>query len=78
MKFKRTTTSLPARASKNPAIMPAGPPPATQQPVVIFSEFLDSAGIAIGLYESLPERRQIEITRVFPHKKRLVRNEYLD
>src|SRR3954470_21888056 len=29
--FSRTTTSTPARASRNPSIMPAGPPPAMQQ-----------------------------------------------
>src|SRR5215212_8019496 len=29
--FSRTRTSTPARASKNPSIIPAGPPPTTQQ-----------------------------------------------
>src|SRR5579863_8607836 len=31
--FSRTTTSTPARASRYPSIMPAGPPPTTQQVV---------------------------------------------
>ena len=33
--FSSTMTSTPARASRNPSIMPAGPPPAMQQRVVI-------------------------------------------
>src|SRR5262249_38520016 len=32
--FSSTTTATPARASRNPSIMPAGPPPAMQQVVV--------------------------------------------
>src|SRR5258708_5482826 len=32
--FSSTTTSTPARASKNPSIMPAGPPPAIAQRTV--------------------------------------------
>jgi len=33
--FSSTTTSTPARASRKPSIIPAGPPPATQQSVSI-------------------------------------------
>src|SRR4051794_17731883 len=35
--FSSTTTSTPARASRKPSIMPAGPPPAMQQVVLICS-----------------------------------------
>ena len=33
--FSRTMTSMPARARRNPSIMPAGPPPAMQQRVLV-------------------------------------------
>ena len=33
--FSSTTTSTPARASRKPSIIPAGPPPAMQQVVAI-------------------------------------------
>src|SRR5258708_34980047 len=33
--FSRTTTSTPARASKKPSIIPAGPPPTMQQSVLV-------------------------------------------
>src|SRR5262249_21303685 len=35
--FSSTVTSIPARASRNPSIIPAGPPPTTQQRVLIRS-----------------------------------------
>ena len=35
--FSSTMTSMPARASRKPSIMPAGPPPAMQQRVVMVS-----------------------------------------
>ncbi len=35
--FSSTTTSMPARASRKPSIMPAGPPPAMAQVVVMVS-----------------------------------------
>src|SRR6266568_1897701 len=36
--FSRTRTSTPARASRNPSMMPAGPPPAMQHVVLSFIE----------------------------------------
>jgi hypothetical protein len=39
-KSARTTTSTPAHASKNPSIIPAGPPPAIQQLVEIVSTII--------------------------------------
>ena len=35
--FSSTSTSTPARASRKPSIMPAGPPPAMQQRTVTWS-----------------------------------------
>src|SRR6516165_357049 len=45
--FSRTTTSTPARASRKPSIIRAGPPPAMQQPVINASWLL-IAGIVYG------------------------------
>ena len=38
--FSRTTTSTPARARRNPSIIPAGPPPAMQHCLMIVESFI--------------------------------------
>jgi len=40
--FSRTMTGMPARASRNPSIMPAGPPPAMQQRTEMSAGFTES------------------------------------
>lgn len=47
MRLPRTTTSTPARASRNPSIIPAGPPPAMQHRTCSFSAEGDVVSILI-------------------------------
>src|SRR5215468_2667082 len=48
--FSSTVTRMPARASRNPSIMPAGPPPAMQQVVCRRSFDMDlvASNLALG------------------------------
>ena len=44
--FSSTVTATPARASRKPSIMPAGPPPAMQHVVLIVAMSLSTAALA--------------------------------
>src|SRR5271168_3917437 len=54
--FSSTTTSTPARASRKPSIIPAGPPPATQHLVVISAFAITTRSLQSALRENARRR----------------------
>src|SRR4051794_33499826 len=62
--FSRTTTSTPARASRNPSIMPAGPPPAMQHRVRIDRGKLKSGVQRASTLSLLQTNIGVEASRV--------------
>src|SRR6185436_19336964 len=67
--FSSTRTSTPARASNNPSIIPAGPPPAMQQLTCMREQPISDFGIRISFHPL-----ELHILRgLFPHTKSEIR-----
>src|SRR6478752_3616057 len=66
--FSRTSTSTPARASRKPNIMPAGPPPAMQQVVLICS--MGRRALLAAKVLALQPRRHVLVLAFELHARR--------
>src|SRR5882757_1558018 len=65
--FSSTTTSMPARASRKPSIIPAGPPPAMQQRAVMSAMLFGGERRHVGGYRrTLRARHRLRPPAMFP------------
>src|SRR5215472_16841642 len=69
--FSRTSTSTPARASRKPSIMPAGPPPTMQQQNFSFSGSREPISIAVLSLLDQP-RAALDLSEVSDYERVLL------